>query len=167
MITLNRARAINHIHRHLYKTLFPDTDSMTKHKTLEENIEAVTKLSLQFLAEAIGQCPAGLEQTRNRDVVFAVLGFQYGAVQSAAYVAGMDCEAASCIVEDIVSRINGMDKETVSKILSLMPMLAEKEYPPINIGGKAIVGFYNASSDEEKLTTAGSLREILKQIDQA
>lgn len=167
MITLNRARAINHIHRHFYKTLFPDTDSMTKHKTLEENIEAVTKLSLQFLAEAIGQCPAGLEQTRNRDVVFAVLGFQYGAVQSAAYVAGMDCEAASCIVEDIVSRINGMDKETVSKILSLMPMLAEKEYPPINIGGKAIVGFYNASSDEEKLTTAGSLREILKQIDQA
>ena len=61
---------------------------MGKHKNPEENIEAVTKMSLQFLAEAIGQCPAGLEQSTNRDIVFAVLGFQYGAVQSAAYVAG-------------------------------------------------------------------------------
>lgn len=136
------------------------------HKTLEENIDAVTKLSLQFLAEAIGQCPAGLERTSNRDVVFAVLGFQYGAVQSAAWAAGLDEEVSSGIVEEVVGRINGMDRETVLKFLSLMPTLADREYPPIDIGGKAIIGFYNASTDEEKLTTAGSLREILRQIDE-
>jgi len=135
-------------------------------KTLEENIDAVTKLSLQFLAEAIGQCPAGLEETSNRDVVFAVLGFQYGAVQSAAWAAGLDEEVSSGIVEEVVGRINGMDRETVLKFLSLMPTLADREYPPIDIGGKAIIGFYNASTDEEKMTTAGSLSEILRQIDE-
>ncbi len=140
---------------------------MVMHKNPEENIEAVTKLSLQFLAEAIGQCPTGLESSTNRDIIFAVLGFQYGAVQNAAYIAGLDEDVSSDIAEDVISRINGMDKETVSKFLVLMPTLAEKEYPPIGIGGKAIIGFYNASSEEEKLTTVGSLREILRQIDEA
>ncbi len=137
------------------------------HTNHEENIEAVTKMALQFLAEAIGQCPAGLESNTNRDIVFAVLGFQYGAVQSAAYVAGLGEEAASGIAEDVLGRINGMDKDTVSKFLALMPRLAEKEYPPIGIGGKAIIGFYNSATDEDKLATAGSLREILRQIDEA
>ncbi|NTV17374.1 MAG: hypothetical protein HGB09_08025 [Chlorobiaceae bacterium] len=137
------------------------------HTNHEENIEAVTKMALQFLAEAIGQCPAGLESNTNRDIVFAVLGFQYGAVQSAAYVAGLGEEAASGIAEDVLGRINGMDKEMVSKFLALMPRLAEKEYPPIGIGGKAIIGFYNSATDEDKLATAGSLREILRQIDEA
>ncbi len=140
--------------------------STLMHNNVEKNIEAVTKMALQFLAEAIGQCPAGLENSTNRDIVFAVLGFQYGAVQSAAYVAGLDEKAASCITEDVVSRINGIDKESVLKLLALMPMLAKKEYPPIGIGGKALIGFYNSVTDEEKLTTTGSLREILRQIDE-
>ena len=135
------------------------------HNNPEENIEAVTKMSLQFLAEAIGQCPAGLESSTNRDIVFAVLGFQYGAVQSAAYVAGLDEAASALIAEDVVCRINGMEGERVSKFLSLMPMLAEKGYPPIGIGGKAIIAFYNSATDEEKLSTSGSLLEILRQID--
>ncbi len=137
------------------------------HNNHEENIEAVTKMALQFLAEAIGQCPTGLESCTNRDIVFAVLGFQYGAVQSAAYVAGLGEDASAGIAEDIVQRINGMEKETVSKFLALMPTLAEKEYPPIGIGGKAIIGFYNSATDEEKLATTTSLREILRQIDEA
>ena len=138
---------------------------MVMHNNHEENIVAVTKMSLQFLAEAIGQCPAGLESSTNRDIVFAVLGFQYGAVQSAAYVAGLDEAASAGIAEDVVSRINGMDREGVSKFLALMPMLAEKKYPPIGIGGKAIIAFYNSATDEEKLSTSGSLLEILRQID--
>jgi len=133
----------------------------------EKNIEAVTTMVLQFLAEAIGQCPAELESKTNRDMVFAVLGFQYGAIQSAAYVAGLDEETAHGIAEDVVQRINGMDKETVSKFLALMPTLADKKYPPIAIGGKAIIGFYNSATDEEKLTTTTFLREILRQIDEA
>ena len=137
------------------------------HTNNEENIEVVRKMALQFLAEAIGQCPAGLERSTNRDIVFAVLGFQYGAVQSAAYVVGLGEDASATIVEDVVSRINGMDKESVSKFLALMPTLAAKEYPPIGIGGKAIIGFYNSATDEEKLTTTASLREILRQIDEA
>jgi hypothetical protein len=59
-----------------------------------------------------------------------------------------------------------MDKESLSKFLALMPMLAKKEYPPIGIGGKAIISFFNSSTDEEKLATAISLREILRQIDE-
>ncbi|NTV93723.1 MAG: hypothetical protein HGA72_10835 [Chlorobiaceae bacterium] len=137
------------------------------HNNHEKNIAAVTKMSLQFLAEAIGQCPAGLETSTNRDIVFAVLGFQYGAVQSAAYVAGLNDDIAASIAEDVVSRINGMDREAVSKILSLMPALAGKKYPPIDIGSKAIIGFYNAATEEEKLATTSSLREILRQIDEA
>ncbi|MEI8185970.1 MAG: hypothetical protein WCG19_04660 [Chlorobiaceae bacterium] len=137
------------------------------HDNHEENIESVTKMALQFLAEAIGQCPAGLESSTNRDIVFAVLGFQYGAVQSAAYVAGLDETVSAAIAQDVVSRINGMDKESVTKFLALMPMLAEKEYPPIGIGSKAIIGFYKSVTDEEKLTTTASLREILRQIDEA
>jgi len=137
------------------------------HKNQEENIEAVTKMALQFLAEAIGQCPAGLESSTNRDIVFAVVGFQYGAVQSAAFVAGLGEDASAGIAEDVLGRINGMDRESVSKFLALMPALAEKEYPPIGIGGKAIIGFYNSDTDDEKLSTAGSLREILRQIDEA
>jgi hypothetical protein len=137
------------------------------HNNHEENIEAVRNLALQFLAEAIGQCPAGLESSSNRDVVFAVVGFQYGAVQSAGYVAGLSEDASHCITEDVVTRINGMDKESVSKFLALMPTLASKEYPPIGIGGKAIIAFYNAATDEEKLETTASLREILRQIDEA
>ena len=133
----------------------------------KKNIEAVTKMALQFLAEAIGQCPAGLESNTNRDIVFAVLGFQYGAVQSAAYVAGLGEDASASIAEDVVQKINGMDKETVSKFIAMMPTLAEKEYPPIGIGGKAIIGFYNSATDEEKLATTTSLREILRQIDEA
>ncbi|TLU82365.1 MAG: hypothetical protein FDX21_07620 [Chlorobium sp.] len=136
-------------------------------KNHEENIEAVTKMALQFLAEAIGQCPAGLESSTNRDIIFAVLGFQYGAVQSAAYVAGLDEAASAGIAEDIVSRINGMDREIVSKFLALMPMLAEKGYPPIGIGGKAIIAFYHSVTEEDKLSTSGSLLEILRQIDAA
>ena len=132
-----------------------------------ENTEAVTKMALQFLAEAIGQCPAGLESNTNRDIVFAVLGFQYGAIQSAAYVAGIGEEASVGITEDVIQRINGMDKERVSKFLALMPTLAKKGYPPIGIGGKAIIGFYNSATDEEKLATTVSLREILRQIDDA
>ncbi len=137
------------------------------HNNHEENIKAVTQMALQFLAEAIGQCPAGLERSANRDIVFAVLGFQYGAVQSAAYVAGLSENATAGIATDVVSRINGMDQESVSKFLALMPTLAEKEYPPIGIGGKALIGFYNSATDEEKLATAASLREILRQIDEA
>jgi hypothetical protein len=137
------------------------------HNNHEKNIEAVTKMALQFLAEAIGQCPAGLESNTNRDIVFAVLGFQYGAVQSAAYVVGLGEDASAGIAEDVIQRINGMDKKTVSKFLALMPTLAEKDYPPIGIGGKAIIGFYNAATDEEKLATTASLREILRLIDEA
>lgn len=133
----------------------------------EENREAVTKMALQFLAEAIGQCPAGLESSTNRDIIFAVLGFQYGAVQSAAYVAGLDAEAIASVTRDVLSRINGMQQDLVSKILSAMPSLAEKEYPPIGIGGRAVIGFFNSDADEEKMAAAGSLREILRQIDEA
>jgi hypothetical protein len=136
------------------------------HKNQEKNIEAVTKMALQFLAEAIGQCPAGLEGSTNRDIVFAVLGFQYGAVQSAAYVAGLGEDASEGITADVLQRINGIDRESLSKFLALMPMLAKKEYPPIGIGGKAIISFYNSATEEEKLTTLSSLREILHQIDE-
>ncbi|NTU45900.1 MAG: hypothetical protein HGA99_10385 [Chlorobiaceae bacterium] len=132
-----------------------------------EKPEAVRKMALQFLGEAIGQCPAGLESSTNRDIIFAVLGFQYGAVQSAAYVAGLDEAAASGIVEEVVSRINGMDKESALKFLELMPMLAGKEYPPIGIGGRAIISFYNSGNESEKMRAAGSLQEILRQIDEA
>ena len=131
------------------------------------NLEAVTKLTLQFLAEAIGQCPAGLEKSTNRDIVFAVLGFQYGAVQSAACAAGLDEKATATIADEVVGRLNGTDRETVARIISVMPMLAGKEYPPIGIGGRAVISFYNAATDEEKLTAASSLREILRQIDEA
>jgi hypothetical protein len=48
-----------------------------------------------------------------------------------------------------------------------MPTLARKEYPPIGIGGRAIISFYNSATDEDKIIAAGSLREILRQIDEA
>ncbi len=35
---------------------------MVMHNNHEENIVAVTKMSLQFLTEAIGQCPAEIER---------------------------------------------------------------------------------------------------------
>ncbi|MBM3423186.1 MAG: hypothetical protein FJY09_08085 [Chlorobi bacterium] len=133
----------------------------------KQNTEAVTKMTLQFLAESIGQCPAGLESSANRDIVFAVLGFQYGAVRSATYVAGLDEKESAGIAEEVIGRINGMERKTVTAFLAIMPMLAEKEYPPIGIGEKAIIGFYNADTEEEKQRAAGSLREILRQIDEA
>ncbi|MGB7509714.1 MAG: hypothetical protein WBP54_00330 [Pelodictyon phaeoclathratiforme] len=132
----------------------------------EKKIEAVTKMALQFLAEAIGQCPVGLERSTNPDIVFAVVGFQYGAVQSAAYVAGLGEDASAGITADVLGRINGMDKESLSKFLALMPTLAEKEYPPIGIGGNSIIGFFNSITDEEKLEKSVSLREILRQIEE-
>ena len=137
------------------------------HNNQEKNIEVVTKLALQFLAEAIGQCPSGLESSTNRDIVFAVLGFQYGAVQSAAYVAGLSEDASAIIAEDVIRRINGMEKDKVSKFLALMSQLAEKKYPPIGIGGKAIISYYNSATDEEKVATVCSLLEILRQIDES
>uniref|UniRef100_Q3ATX7 Uncharacterized protein n=1 Tax=Chlorobium chlorochromatii (strain CaD3) TaxID=340177 RepID=Q3ATX7_CHLCH len=136
------------------------------HDNPEKSLESVTKLALQFLAEAIGQCPAGLEQSTNQDVVFAVVGFQYGAVQSAAYVAGLGIEAWNSMAGEVIGRLNGIEKEKVAQFLSVMPMLARKKYPPISIGGQAIMRFYNATSEEEKLTAAASLREILRQIDE-
>jgi hypothetical protein len=42
-----------------------------------------------------------LENSTNRDIVFAVLGFQYGAVQSAAYVAGLGEDASAGITTDV------------------------------------------------------------------
>lgn len=137
------------------------------HNNQEKNIEVVTKMALQFLAEAIGQCPSGLESSTNRDIVFAVLGFQYGAVQSAAYVAGLSEDASAIIAEDVIRRINGMEKDKVSKFLALMSQLAEKKYPPIGIGGKAIISYYNSATDEEKVATVCSLLEILRQIDES
>ncbi|NTW51660.1 MAG: hypothetical protein HGB22_03635 [Chlorobiaceae bacterium] len=136
------------------------------HKSHEENVEAVTKLSVQFLVEAIGQCPAGLENSMNSDIAYAVVGFQYGAVQSAAYVAGLHEEASAGIVEDVICRINGMSREAGARFLAVMPTLAQKEYPPIGIGGRAIISFYNSATNEDKLIAAGSLREILMQIDE-
>ncbi|NTV02387.1 MAG: hypothetical protein HGB04_06325 [Chlorobiaceae bacterium] len=133
----------------------------------EGNPDAVTKLTLQFLAEAIGQCPAGLENITNRDIIFAVLGFQYGAATSAAYVAGLDGDAVAAVADEVVGRINGMDRQTAAKFIAVMPMLAGKEYPPIGIGAKSIISFYNAATDGEKLAAASSLREILRQIDEA
>jgi hypothetical protein len=132
----------------------------------EKSHESVTKLAMQFLAEVVGQCPAGLERSGNQDVVFAVVGFQYGAVQSAAYVAGLGADDWNSIAGEVIARINGMEREAVAQFLSVMPMLARKEYPPISIGGQAIIRFYNAATDEEKLTAAASLREILRQIDE-
>ena len=35
-----------------------------------------------------------------------------------------------------------------------------------SIGGQAIIRFYNAATDEEKLIAAASLSEILRQIDE-
>ncbi|NTU93353.1 MAG: hypothetical protein HGA56_04990 [Chlorobiaceae bacterium] len=134
-------------------------------KSQEERVSSVTKMSLQFLAEAIGQCPAGLEKSMNRDIAYAVVGFEYGAVQSAAYVAGLEEDASSGIAEEVMCRINGMTSEMVSKFLSVMPTLVEKAYPPIAIGGRAIISFYNSTTDEDKLTAASSLREVLRQID--
>jgi hypothetical protein len=136
------------------------------HEQTEKSLESVTKLAMQFLAEAIGQCPAGLEKSASQDVAFAVVGFQYGAVQSAAYVAGLGVEAWTSIAGEVIARINGMEQEAVAQFLSVMPMLARKEYPPITIGGQAIIRFYNAATDEEKLTAAASLSEILRQIDE-
>jgi hypothetical protein len=136
------------------------------HDQTEKSLESVTKLAMQFLAEAIGQCPAGLEKSASQDVAFAVVGFQYGAVQSAAYVAGLGVEAWTSIAGEVISRINGMEQEAVAQFLSVMPMLARKEYPPITIGGQAIIRFYNATTDEEKLTAAASLSEIIRQIDE-
>jgi len=133
----------------------------------DKNLEPVTKLALQFLAEAIGQCPAGLERSANQDVVFAVVGFQYGAIQSAAYIAGLGADAWNGIAGEVIGRISGMEQEMVAQFLSVMPMLARKEYPPISIGGRAIIRFYNAATEEEKLDAAVSLREILLQIDEA
>jgi hypothetical protein len=133
----------------------------------DANRESVTKLAMQFLAEAIGQCPAGLEQSTNQDVAFAVVGFQYGAVQSAAYVAGLGLEAWTEIAGEVIGRINGMEAEAVTKFLSVMPMLARKEYPPISIGGQAIIRFYNAATGDDKLAATGALREILRQIDES
>jgi hypothetical protein len=133
-------------------------------KSHEENREAVTKMAMQFLAEAIGQCPAGLENSTHRDIVFAVLGFQYGAVQSAAFVAGLDDGSAAGIAEEVLCRINGMTRETVSHIIAVMPALAQKEYPPIGIGGRAVISFYNSDTDEGKLAAASTLSEILRQI---
>jgi hypothetical protein len=132
----------------------------------EKSLESVTKLAMQFLAEAIGQCPAGLEKSSNQDVVFAVVGFQYGAVQSAAYVAGLGADDWNRIAGEVIARINGFEQEVVAQFLSVMPMLARKEYPPITIGGQAIIRFYNAATDEERLTAAASLSEILRQIDE-
>ena len=42
-------------------------------------------------------------------------------------------------------------------------VIARKEYLQISIGGQAIIRFYNAATDEEKLTAAVSLCEILWQ----
>lgn len=137
------------------------------HKSHGEKREAVTKMAMHFLAEAIGQCPAGLESSTSRDIVFAVLGFQYGAVQSAACIAGQDADAAASIAEEVLGRINGMQRDEVLKLLDLMPALVRKEYPPIGIGGRAIISFYNSAAEDEKLEAAGSLREILRQIDEA
>ncbi len=128
--------------------------------------KSVTTLALQFLAEVIGQCPAGLEKSTNQDVIFAVVGFQFGAVQSAAYVAGLDEQSCTSIAGEVLARINGMEPELVAQFLSVMPMLAHKEYPPIGIGGQAIIRFYNAEDDKAKLAAAGALREILRQIDE-
>jgi hypothetical protein len=133
----------------------------------EKTLESVTRLALQFLAEAIGQCPAELEKSTNQDIFFAVIGFQYGAVQSAAYVAGLGQESWNSIASEVIGRINSMEQKKVTKFLSVMPMLARKEYPPITIGGQAIIRFYNAATNEDKLSAAASLREILRQIDEA
>lgn len=135
-------------------------------KTREENLESVKTLCLGFLAEAIGQCPAGHASNRNQDRVFAVTGFQYGAVKSASYIAGLDEEACLCIAQEILGLLNGLDQETVSNILALMPTLVRKEYPPIDIGGQAIITFYNSDTEEQKLNAATSLQEILRQIDE-
>ncbi len=131
------------------------------------NIDSVKKLVLQFLAEAIGQCPAGLENSTDRDIVFAVLGFQYGAATSAAYVAGLDGDAVAAVADEVVGRINGMEREAASRFISVMPMLAGKEYPPIGIGAKAVISFYNAATDGERLAAATTLRDLLRQIDEA
>lgn len=133
---------------------------------MEKNQESVTKMALQFLAEAIGQCPAGLEKSTNQDVIFAVVGFQFGAVQSAGYIAGLDEKIRNSIAGEVIGKINGMEEEAVTQFLSVMPMLTRKEYPPISIGGQAIIRFYNADDDKAKLTAARSLREILHQIDE-
>ena len=131
------------------------------------NIDSVKKLVLQFLAEAIGQCPAGLENSTDRDVVFAVLGFQYGAATGAAYVAGLDGDAVAAVADEVVGRINGMEREAASRFIAVMPMLAGKEYPPIGIGAKAVISFYNAATDGERLAAATTLRDLLRQIDEA
>lgn len=131
------------------------------------NRDAVTKMALLFLAEAIGQCPAGLEKSTDRDIVFAVVGFQYGAATGAAYVAGLDGDGVAAVAGEVVSRINGMAPEQATKFLSVMPMLAGKEYPPIGIGSNAIISFYNAATEEEKLAAATSLRDLLRRIDEA
>jgi hypothetical protein len=133
----------------------------------QKNLEPITRLAMQFLAEAIGQCPAGLEKSTNQDIIFAIIGFQYGAVQSAAYVTGLGQEAWNSIAREVIARINSMEQKMVTEFLSVMPMLARKEYPPITIGGQAIIRFYNAATNEDKLSAAASLREILRQIDEA
>jgi hypothetical protein len=65
------------------------------------------------------------------------------------------------IAGEVIVRITGMEQETVAQFLSVMPLLA-----PITIGGQAIIRFYNAATDEEKLIAAASLSEILRQIDE-
>lgn len=131
----------------------------------EKNPGSVSRLALQFLAEAIGHCPAALEQSKNQDVVFAVAGFQYGAVQSAATIAGLDQATADSIAAEVIGKISGMEQETVLKFLQVMPMLSRKKYPPIAIGEQAIIHFYNATSDEGKVSAASLLNDILRQID--
>jgi hypothetical protein len=62
---------------------------------------------------------------------------------------------------EVIVRITGMEQETVVQFLSVMPMRAT-----ISIEGQAIICFYNAATDKEKLTEAFSLCEILRQIDE-
>jgi len=137
------------------------------HTNHKENIEAVTKISLQFLAEVIGQCPAGLESSSNRGIVFAVLGFQYGAVQSAAFVAGLDENTTACIA--IKCRQQNQRNREGRCIENNCPDAGScrKRVSPDRYRQQSHYRFFNSATEEEKLAKAKSLQEILRQIDKA
>jgi hypothetical protein len=61
------------------------------------------------------------------------------------------------IAGEVIAWISVMEQQVVAQFLSVMPLFA-----PISIEGQAIIRFYKAATDEEKLTAAVSLREILR-----
>lgn len=132
----------------------------------DKQIHDALGFSHKFLEICNGFLPDDFDSTLTADKFYILVGFQFGALSSAANTVGLTPSATAQIFPTLLEAINGVSKEKAQAIMRKIPELIDQNYPPIEIGSNALDNFYSSESEAAKVKYAQELAQLITQFEQ-